>query len=183
MKYRDPPSREHRTHFLSKLGCEVISGIVSLTEVPSRHLGTITEAKWHSHPVLSSSPEGIAASKLITGQQVHSLRAGLYAKVDHLRFSGLDSEDAVSMLSKTAFPRDESPSPRSDRRQTAQKIASELGYLTLAIANTGTSIRRKIYTLEMYLRHYLGHRKVMITSKSISTSDQANIITTWKMPC
>ena len=108
--------------------------------------------------------------------------AELYATVGHLRFSGLDPEDAVSLLLKTAFPRDESPSPRSDSRQTAQKIASELGYLALAIANAGTSIRRNIYTLEMYLRHYLGHRKVMITSKSISTSDQANIITTWEIP-
>ncbi|KAK0515736.1 hypothetical protein JMJ35_001770 [Cladonia borealis] len=108
--------------------------------------------------------------------------AELYATVGHLRFSGLDPEDAVNLLLKTAFPQDESPSPRSDSRQTAQKIASELGYLALAIANAGTSIRRNIYTLEMYLRHYLGHRKVMITSKSISTSDQANIITTWEIP-
>ncbi len=108
--------------------------------------------------------------------------AEIYATVGHLRFSGLDPEDAVNLLLKTAFPRDESPSPRSDSGRTAQKIASELGYLALAIANAGTSIRRNIYTLEMYLRHYLGHRKAMITSKSISTADQANIITTWEIP-
>ncbi len=108
--------------------------------------------------------------------------AEIYATVGHLRFSGLDPEDAVNLLLKTAFPRDESPSPRSDSGRTAQKIASELGYLALAIANAGTSIRRNIYTLEMYLRHYLGHRKAMIISKSISTADQANIITTWEIP-
>lgn len=108
--------------------------------------------------------------------------AEIYATVGHLRFSGLDPEDAVNLLLKTAFPRDESPSPKSGSRRTAQKIASELGYLALAIANAGTSIRRNIYTLEMYLRHYLGHRRAMIVSRSISTADQANIITTWEIP-
>ena len=49
-----------------------------------------------------------------------------------------------------------------------------------AIANAGTSIRRNIYTLEMYLRHDLGHRKVVITSKSISTSDEASTIAIWE---
>lgn len=108
--------------------------------------------------------------------------AEIYATAGHLRFSGLEPEDAVSLLLKTAFPKDESPSPKSDSRRTAQKITSELGYLALAIANAGTSIRRNIYTLEMYLRHYLGHRKDMIISKSISTADEANIITTWEIP-
>ena len=106
----------------------------------------------------------------------------IYATVGHLRFGGMEPEDAVSLLLKTAFPQDESPSPKSESGQTAQKIASELGYLALALANAGTSIRRNIYTLEMYLRHYLGHRKEMITSKSISTAYEANIITTWEIP-
>ncbi|MCJ1437788.1 hypothetical protein MMC27_007175 [Xylographa pallens] len=106
----------------------------------------------------------------------------IYATVGHIRFGGLDPGDAVSLLLKTAFPQDQSPSPKSDSRQIAQKIASELGYLALALANAGTSIRRNIYTLEMYLRHYLGHRKEMITSKSISTAYEANIITTWEIP-
>ena len=106
----------------------------------------------------------------------------IHATAGHLRFSGLDPEDALNLLFRTAFPRDEPPSPRSDSRHTAQRITSELGYLALAIANAGTSIRRHIYTLEMYLRHYLGHRKEMITRKSIRTADQANIITTWEIP-
>ena len=108
--------------------------------------------------------------------------AEIHATAGHLRFSGLDPDDAVKLLLLTAFPRNEPPSPKSDSRRTAQKIASELGYLALAIANAGTSIRRNIYTLEMYLRHYLGHRKAMIMSRSISTADQANIITTWEIP-
>ena len=108
--------------------------------------------------------------------------AEIYATAGHLRFSGMEPEDAVSLLFKTAFPKHDPPSPKSDSRLTAQKITSELGYLALAIANAGTSIRRNIYTLEMYLRHYLGHRKDMIMSKCISTADQANIITTWEIP-
>ena len=108
--------------------------------------------------------------------------AEIYATAGHLRFSGLEPEDAVNLLLKTAFPKDESLSPKSDNRRIAQKIASELGYLALALANAGTSIRRNIYTLEMYLRHYLGHRGEMITRKSINTADEANIITTWEIP-
>ena len=108
--------------------------------------------------------------------------ADVYATVGYLRFGGLEPEDAVSLLLKTAFPPDKPPSPILDSRQTAQKIASELGYLALALTNAGTSIRRNIYTLEMYLRHYLGHRKEMITSKYISTAYEANIITTWEIP-
>jgi hypothetical protein len=106
----------------------------------------------------------------------------VYATAGHLRFGGMDPEDAVSLLLKTAFPQGDSPSPDSESRQTAQTIASELGYLALALANAGTSIRRNIYTLEMYLRHYLGYRREMITSKSISTAYEANIITTWEIP-
>ena len=108
--------------------------------------------------------------------------AEIYATVGHFRFGGMEPEDAVNLLLKTAFPKDEPPSPIIDSRHTAQKIASELGYLALALANAGNSIRRNIYTLEMYLRHYLGHRKEMITSKSISTAYEANIITTWEIP-
>ena len=108
--------------------------------------------------------------------------AEIYATVGHLRFSGLDPAEAVDLLLKTAFPSDKSPSPKSDSRQTAKRITSELGYLALAIAHAGTSIRRNIYTLEMYLRRYLGHRKAMIMSKSISSAEQANIITTWEIP-
>lgn len=108
--------------------------------------------------------------------------AEIYATVGHLRFGGLEPEDAVNLLLKTAFPKDDPPSPKADSQQTARKIASELGYLALALANAGTSIRRNIYTLEMYLRHYLGHRKEMITSRSISTAYEANIITTWEIP-
>ena len=70
--------------------------------------------------------------------------AEIHATAGHLRFSGLDPEDAVSLLLKTAFSQDEAPSPQSDNLQTAQKIASELGYLALALAHAGTSIRRNI---------------------------------------
>ena len=33
----------------------------------------------------------------------------------------------------------------------------------------------------MYLRHYLGHRRDTIASRSICTADEANIITTWEI--
>lgn len=48
--------------------------------------------------------------------------AEIYATVGHLRFSGLEPEDAVNLLLETAFPKDESPPPKSDNRRIAQRL-------------------------------------------------------------
>ena len=160
-------------------GATFTGGMYWLSQCTKPWLLVIDNADDPEMDVSKYFPVGGSGHILIT---TRNPGAEIYATAGHLRFSGLEPEDAVSLLLKTAFPKDESPSPMSDNRRTAQKITSELGYLALAIANAGTSIRRNIYTLEMYLRHYLGHRKDMIMSKSISTADEANIITTWEIP-
>jgi len=181
----DASSEENAENSYSSLGQQMGKGATFsggmhwLSQCTKPWLLVIDNADDPDMDVSKYFPVGGSGHILIT---TRNPGAEIYATVGHFRFSGLDPEDAVNLLLKTAFPRDESPSPRSDSRRTAQKIASELGYLALAIANAGTSIRRNIYTLEMYLRHYLGHRKAMIISKSISTAGQANIITTWEIP-
>ena len=160
-------------------GATFTGGMYWLSQCTKPWLLVIDNADDPEMDVSKYFPVGGSGHILIT---TRNPGAEIYATAGHLRFSGLEPEDAVSLLLKTAFPKDESPSPMSESRRTARKITSELGYLALAIANAGTSIRRNIYTLEMYLRHYLGHRKDMIMSKSISTADEANIITTWEIP-
>ena len=181
----DASSEENAENSYSSIGQRVGKGATFsggmhwLSQCPKPWLLVIDNADDPDMDVSRYFPIGGSGHIMIT---TRNPGAEIYATAGHLRFSGMDPEDALNLLLKTAFPRDESPSPKSGGRRTAQKITSELGYLALAIANAGTSIRRNIYTLEMYLRHYLGHRRVMITSKSISTADQANIITTWEIP-
>ena len=160
-------------------GATFTGGLYWLSQCAKPWLLVIDNADDIEMDVAKYFPVGGSGHILITTRNPGAV---IYATVGNVRFRGMDPEDAVSLLLKTAFSEDESPSPLSDTRQTAQKIASELGYLALALAHAGTTIRRNIYTLEMYLRHYLGHRKEMITSRSISTADEANIITTWEIP-
>ncbi|MCJ1354516.1 MAG: hypothetical protein MMC33_004505 [Icmadophila ericetorum] len=160
-------------------GATFTSGMHGLSQCTKPWLLVIDNADELELDVSRYFPVGGSGHILIT---TRNPQVEMFATVGHLRFGGMEPEDAVSLLLKIAFPQDESPSPRSESRQTAQKIAFELGYLALALANAGTSIRRNIYTLEMYWRHYTGHRKEMITSKSIRTPGEANIITTWEIP-
>jgi tetratricopeptide (TPR) repeat protein len=181
----DASSEENAENSFASLGQQMgkgatfMGGMHWLSQCAKPWLMVIDNADDPEMDVSRYFPVGGSGHILIT---TRNPGAEIYATAGHLRFSGLEPEEAVKLLLKTAFLNGEPPPPESDSQRTAQKIASELGYLALAIANAGTSIRRNIYTLEMYLRHYLGHRKEMITSKGISTADQANIITTWEIP-
>lgn len=182
----DASSEENAENSFASLGQQMgkgatfTGGMYWLSKCTNPWLLVIDNADDPEMDVSKYFPVGGSGHILIT---TRNPGAEIYATAGHLRFSGLEPEDALSLLLKTAFPKDESPpSPKSDNRRTAQKITSELGYLALAIANAGTSIRRNIYTLEMYLRHYLGYRKEMIMSKSISTADEVNVVTTWEIP-
>ena len=106
----------------------------------------------------------------------------MYATAGSLRFRGMDPEEAVNLLLRTASADMNPKSANPQDRRFAEGIASELGYLALALAQAGAAIRGKIYTLERYLHYYLGDRKRMLSRSRISTADEANIITTWEVP-
>ena len=108
--------------------------------------------------------------------------ATIHATVGQIQFRSMDPEEAITLLLKHAYPQDESEHLKPQNRKLAQGIASELGYLALALAHAGTTIRRNIYTLEKYLHYYLGHRKEMISSSLCTSVDETNIITTWEIP-
>jgi tetratricopeptide (TPR) repeat protein len=106
----------------------------------------------------------------------------IYATAGELRFRGMDPEEAISLLLKSAYPYDHVEDCNSQKRSLAQSIAAELGYLAIALDQAGSTIRRKIYTIERYLHFYLGYRhRILNSSKHISV-DEANIITTWEIP-
>jgi hypothetical protein len=107
-----------------------------------------------------------------------------HATVGHLRFRGMEPTEAVSLLLKAAYPTENFHIPPGSpvRWHLAEGIAIELGYLPLAIAHAGATIRRNIYTLERYLKYYLPHRKAMLSNSQVMSVDDANIITTWEIP-
>jgi len=105
-----------------------------------------------------------------------------HAKAGHFHFRGMDPEEAITLLLKSAHVLENQGDEKGQSRKLALGIASELGYLALALTHAGATIRRKIYTLEKYLHFYLGHRKKMLSYPHIRTVDDANIITTWEIP-
>ncbi|KFZ08506.1 hypothetical protein V502_09320 [Pseudogymnoascus sp. VKM F-4520 (FW-2644)] len=88
-----------------------------------------------------------------------------HATVGHLEFQGMDPEEAIAKSKKFA-----------------KDIASELGYLALALRYAGMTIRRKTYSIDRYLHHYLGWRQTMGGSLDNKNSDERNIIATWEIP-
>jgi hypothetical protein len=107
-----------------------------------------------------------------------------YATAGQLRFGGMDPGKAINILLTFASPKDKVETPNPLHLSFAEGIASELGYLALALVQAGVMIRRGIYTLERYLRwylrYYLGHRKLLMCHSSIISADEANVITTRK---
>jgi tetratricopeptide (TPR) repeat protein len=103
------------------------------------------------------------------------------ATIGSFRFRGMDPEEATALLLRSAHLFS-SGTLNSQSKELARGIASELGYLALAVNHAGTTIRRNIYTLDKYLHYYLGYRKEMISYSQINNADDANIITTWEIP-
>ncbi|KAM0162911.1 hypothetical protein ACHAPG_001618 [Botrytis cinerea] len=107
----------------------------------------------------------------------------IHNTVGYLKFQGMDPEEAITLLLKLAYPENEPKFPPAPQnRQIAEGIASELGYLALALTHAGATIRQNIFTLERYLKYYLGHRRNMIRSRSVNSCTDANIISTWEIP-
>lgn len=106
----------------------------------------------------------------------------VHANAGEFRFRGMDPEEAIALLLKSSHSPNASDPPTPRDRKLAQGIASELGYLPLALAHAGAAIRRNIYTMEKYLDYYLGRRKKMILLPHVNCADDANIISTWEIP-
>lgn len=105
-----------------------------------------------------------------------------YATVGHFEFQGMDPEEAIALLLKYANLTKEAEDSNIQSKKFAKDIASELGYLALALRHAGTTIRGKIHSLDRYLHYYLGWRKTIGGSFQSKNSDELNIIATWEIP-
>lgn len=108
--------------------------------------------------------------------------AVIHATVGKFHFRGMEPDEAITLLLKAAHVPNRPENPNVESRKLAQGIASELGYLALALAHAGATIRRNIYTLEKYLHYYLGYRKEMRNCPDAKNADDVKIITTWEIP-
>ncbi|KAI4200691.1 MAG: hypothetical protein LQ348_001730 [Seirophora lacunosa] len=109
-------------------------------------------------------------------------RAKHYATAGKMHFRGMDPEEGISLLLNSAYTQNGSNHRDQQQEQLARSLGAELGYLALALSQAGATIRRNIYTLEQYLRVYLGYRdRLLPKSMSISIND-TNPITTWEIP-
>lgn len=106
-----------------------------------------------------------------------------HATAGHLRFHGMEPHEATSLLLKAAYPSHQSSQPTTPSKwQLAEGIAIELGYLPLAIAHAGATIRRNIYTLDRYLKYYLTQRRSTLSHSRLQSVDEINIVATWEIP-
>ncbi|KAG9249104.1 hypothetical protein BJ878DRAFT_151483 [Calycina marina] len=105
-----------------------------------------------------------------------------YGNVVPLQFSGMDPEDGIDLLLKSAYPLCQPNQGEPQRRNLASRIAAELGYLAIALDQAGHTIRRNIYTIEKYLQSYLRYRHRLLSSHSQILDSEADVITTWEIP-
>ncbi|KAL9627001.1 MAG: hypothetical protein Q9204_006881 [Flavoplaca sp. TL-2023a] len=109
-------------------------------------------------------------------------RAKIYATAGEIRFSGMNPEEGIDLLLSSAYTKCQLDHCDQQRERLARSLGSELGYLALALCQAGATIRRNIYTLEQYLRVYVGYRDRLLP-KSMSTNiDTTNAIATWEIP-
>lgn len=127
----------------------------------------------------SIMPTGTKGHIIITTRNPHLT---IYATVGAIRLTGMDPEEAIDLLLNSAFPDDAASRMEIHHRSTAQQIAEHLGYLAIALHQAGATIRRKIYTLEMYLRSYLGQRGRLKSVWPSGFVEQADVIATWEIP-
>jgi tetratricopeptide (TPR) repeat protein len=162
-------------------GATMAAGIYWLSRCTQPWLLILDNADDPDMDISMYCPAGGNGHILVTTRNPNAIE---HATAGHIRFRGMEPHEAVSFLLKAAYPNPQPDSPPGTSRKwtLAEKIAIELGYLPLALAHAGATIRRNIYTLEKYLHYYLGHRKSMMSYPRVKTADEANIITTWEIP-
>jgi len=93
----------------------------------------------------------------------------------------MEPEEAIDLLLKAAYPEDPSARTDAQQRSIARDIAKALGHLAIALNQAGATVRQKMYTLEKYLRSYLGTRHRLLNTRSIPPEEK-DVITTWETP-
>ncbi|KAJ3579478.1 hypothetical protein NPX13_g1087 [Xylaria arbuscula] len=108
--------------------------------------------------------------------------AQLYNTVGTFQFRGMDPEEAITLLLRLAYPEKEPHQITNIYRQDASIIASELGYLALALKQAAHTIRTQFLPLGRYLKSFLGCRQALLSRSLVKSAADANIYATWELP-
>ena len=108
--------------------------------------------------------------------------AKLHSTIGSFHFTGMDPEEAITLLLRLAYPDRELHDTVQHDRKHAESIASELGYLALALKQAAYTIRRRLRPLEEYLASLLGCRKILFSQPMVKGAAEANIVATWELP-
>ncbi|PLB46481.1 hypothetical protein P170DRAFT_216994 [Aspergillus steynii IBT 23096] len=108
--------------------------------------------------------------------------ARIYSTIQSFQFKGMNPEEAITLLLRLAYPEGDPQSSNIANRKPAEEIASELGYLALALKQAAATIRESFLPLERYLESLLGCRRTLLSRRSIRCATDANIIATWELP-
>ncbi|KAF2716593.1 hypothetical protein K431DRAFT_278666 [Polychaeton citri CBS 116435] len=94
----------------------------------------------------------------------------------------MDVEDAIELLLKTAFPRDADTRHQIASRHAASAIVDKLKCLAIAVWHAGTTICRRIYTLDKYLSSYLDEKRNLLSRRRSIDQLEEDVIATWEIP-
>ncbi|KAH8422393.1 uncharacterized protein LDX57_000149 [Aspergillus melleus] len=108
--------------------------------------------------------------------------AQIYSTISSFQFKGMNPEEAITLLLRLAYPEGDPQSLNARNRKPAEVIASELGYLALALKQAAGTIRESFLPLERYLDSLLGCRRSLLCRRSIRCATDVNIIATWELP-
>ena len=101
----------------------------------------------------------------------------LHAPDSHVHVSGMDNEDAVELLLRSAMA-----DPSARNRDIAATICKELGYLALAITQAGAYISQ-VCSLDDFLKIYHDDRARLLKKRFAQASDDYkwSVYATWEM--
>ncbi|KAI0195454.1 hypothetical protein F4808DRAFT_474702 [Astrocystis sublimbata] len=108
--------------------------------------------------------------------------ARFYNTAGWFEFRGMDPEEAIMLLLRLSYP-DKGLNQITDlHRKDAGIIASELGYLALALKQAAHTIRTRLLPLRRYLKSLLGCRQTLLSRPLVKNASDANIYSTWELP-
>lgn len=127
----------------------------------------------------SIMPPGNAGQILITTRNPDFVS---FSTIKPIRLTNMDPDEAIELLLRSAYPENQELWKKPSFNPIASAIAHKLGYLAIAIHLAGSTIRRKICTMEKYLTWYLSQRDLLLGCAMSLGREEEDIITTWEIP-
>jgi tetratricopeptide (TPR) repeat protein len=154
------------------------AGIHWLSNCQEPWLLVIDNADNHDMDVSRYFPAGGRGHIILTTRNPNNV---VHATIGEANFREMEEEDAITLLLKAARQPGAEDYKDLDQRRLAKPIASALGYLAIAIIHAGATIRRRLFTLESYLRVY---ERELMNSKLLPSAStfERSITTTYEIP-